>query len=119
MSNDAPKALEVVELHEAAMKLDDDGTSATTLAAPTQVRRPWRATVRTAFEAGVALLSLLPLVATDVYSSSDAYPAAVTQTLLVSAAAARVLANPAVESFLQRFVPWLAAAPRPTIAQLS
>lgn len=81
---------------------------------PTQVRRPWRSTLRTAFQALVALATLLPLVVSGVYSSSADYPAVVVQVLGVAGAVTRVMALPGVENFLRRFLPFLAAAPSPT-----
>lgn len=80
---------------------------------PTQLRRPWRSTVRTTVQALIALATLAPLVASGVYSSSSAYPAVVAQVLAVSGALSRIMALPAVEEFLRRFAPWLAAAPKP------
>jgi len=78
----------------------------------TQVRRPWRAVARTVFQGAIALATLLPFIAGGVYGSDDAAPAAVVQVLAVSAAITRVMALPQVEDFLQRFVPFLAAAPK-------
>jgi hypothetical protein len=76
---------------------------------PTQTEHPWRATARTIFAAAVGLLSLLPLIALTAGVSEQA---AVAQVLLVTGAITRVLALPAVNSWLERFVPWLAAAPK-------
>lgn len=78
----------------------------------TQVRRPWRATLRTAFQAALALATLAPFIATGVYGHDDDLPAVVTQVLVVSAGITRVMALPQVEDFLQRFVPFLSAAPK-------
>lgn len=78
---------------------------------PTQIRRPWRSTARTVFQAVVALATLVPFVVSGVYDGSADYPAVVGQLLAVSAAVTRVMALPQVESFLRRFAPWLAAAP--------
>ena len=82
------------------------------MATPTQVKRPWRATVRTVFQFILALATLLPFLVTGVYSGSDAAPAVVGQVLAVAAAVTRVMALPQVEAFLQRFFPWLAAEDR-------
>jgi len=71
----------------------------------TQVRHPWRATVRTGFAVAVALASLLPVVL--VAGGLDTAPAA-GQVLAVAAAITRVMALPGVDEFLRRFVPWLA-----------
>jgi hypothetical protein len=81
---------------------------------PTQVRRPWRSTIRTVFQGLVALATLLPFVVSGVYSSEADYPAVVVQVLAVSGAITRVMALPQVEVFLRRFAPFLAAAPKPT-----
>jgi hypothetical protein len=81
--------------------------------APTQVRRPWRATVRTAFQGAVAIASLTPFVVTGIYGDATDpadYAPAVAQVLAVSGAVTRVMALPQVEDFLRRFVPFLAAA---------
>jgi hypothetical protein len=75
---------------------------------PTQTRHPWRATVRTIFAAAVALLTLLPVIATT--AGIDTVPA-VAQVLLVAGAVTRVLALPGVERFLELYLPWLAASP--------
>lgn len=80
---------------------------------PTQVRRPWRSTTRTIVQALIALATLLPFVLTDVYESPDAYPAVVVQLLVVAGIVTRLMANPHVEEFLRRFLPFLAAAPSP------
>lgn len=77
---------------------------------PTQVRRPWRSTVRTVFQALVALAVLFPvLVETTGLKPEDAPWLAI--PLAVAAAIARVMALPQVETFLRRFLPFLAAAP--------
>lgn len=78
---------------------------------PTQVKRPWRATVRTVFQFVVALASLLPFVVAGVYTDADAAPAVIGQVLAVAAAVTRVMAVPQVEDFLRRFAPFLAAEP--------
>jgi hypothetical protein len=75
----------------------------------TQTRHPWRTTARTVFQFIVALATLLPFIVTDVYSSADAVPAAVGQVLAVAAGVTRLMANPAVEDFLAKYFPWLAA----------
>jgi hypothetical protein len=79
----------------------------------TQRRHPWRATVRTIFAAGVALLTLLPVIAAT--AGIDTVPA-VAQVLLVAGAVTRVLALPGVERFLELYIPWLAASPAEGVA---
>ena len=70
----------------------------------------WRRTVRTIFAVLVALAAIAPLIyrAAALAEPEDAtgWLAAV---LGVAAAITRVMALPAVEAFLQRFAPWLAA----------
>lgn len=75
----------------------------------TQVRRPWRAVVRTAFQLVVALAALLPFVveAAEIPSTVPAVAA----VLVVAGAITRVMALPQVDAFLERFVPWLASDP--------
>lgn len=76
---------------------------------PTQVRRPWRATIRTAFAVVVALAAMLPLLV-DAAGLDQTLPP-VAGALAIAGAITRILALPAVETFLARFVPWLAADP--------
>lgn len=81
-------------------------------AAPaTQVRRPWRATLRTAFQLLVGLAAMLPLLV-DAAGLEETTPV-LAGVLAVSAAVTRIMALPAVEAFLAQFLPFLAAAPRP------
>lgn len=83
---------------------------------PTQVRRPWRSTARTVFQALVGLTALAPLVAAATEEATgydlDGIPFVVV-VLAASAAVARVMAIPGVEVWLRRFLPFLAAAPDP------
>jgi len=76
---------------------------------PTQVRHPWRSTVRTVFQALVGLASLLPYVVTEAHIPVEGM---VAQAVAVCAAVTRVMAMPQVAEFLTRFVPWLAPASR-------
>lgn len=83
------------------------------LAEPTQVRRPWRATARTAFQAIVGAAA----IAEPVYEAATHQdPAAATGFaalgLGVCLGITRVMALPGVNGWLERFVPWLAAEPR-------
>ena len=73
---------------------------------PTQVRRPWRATLRTVVQAALALATLLPYALSHV----DVNPGGKLAQVLASLAVfTRVMADPRVEAFLQKYVPWLAA----------
>jgi hypothetical protein len=78
---------------------------------PTQVRRPWRSTVRTTFQALVALAVLFPILVETAGLDPESFPW-LAGALAVAATVARVMALPQVENFLRRFVPWLAAAPK-------
>jgi hypothetical protein len=74
-------------------------------APPTQVRHPWRTTIRTAFQIVVGIATLLPLVLAGVDIPTGGKLA---QVLAVAAGLTRVMAMPEVSTFLERFVPWLA-----------
>ena len=74
-----------------------------------QVRRPWRATIRTALAALVALAALTPALVNA--AGLDETAPVVAGILAATAAITRVMALPGVEQFLARFAPWLAADP--------
>lgn len=78
---------------------------------PTQVRRPWRATLRSLFQMALALATLIPFVVAGIYQDGDATPAVVAQVVVVAGIVTRVMALPQVEKFLQDWAPFLAAAP--------
>ena len=80
------------------------------MSTPTQVQRPWRATLRTVFAGLIGLAAILPLIVETVGLDPQLYPW-LGGILAVSAAVTRVLALPQVEEFLSRFLPWLAADP--------
>lgn len=72
----------------------------------TQTQYPWQATVRTVFQAALALAFLLPVIA-------PALGAVATSGVFVGVLAAcgaftRVMALPQVNAFLVVYVPWLA-----------
>ena len=75
---------------------------------PTQVRRPWRATVRTVFQALLGLAVVLPFAVEASGLDPKAFPW-LAGALAVAAAVTRVMALPAVNEWIRRFVPWLAA----------
>jgi hypothetical protein len=70
---------------------------------PTQVRHPWRATLRTV----VAALPLVPVVVHELGLESVPW---VVSAVVVIGGVTRVLAMPAVDGWLRRYLPWLAAA---------
>ena len=80
------------------------------MTAPTQVRRPWRTTVRTVAQALLALAVMAPVLvaATGLHTAQLPWLAGV---LAVAAGVTRVMALPQVEDFLRAYLPWLAAAP--------
>ncbi|MFD6517293.1 hypothetical protein [Rhodococcus sp. NPDC060176] len=80
----------------------------------TQVAYPWRATVRTGFQVGVALLTLIPVV---LVTSGLSLTVVGGQVIAVTTAVAKVMALPQVNAFIDRFVPWLAAEPVPVMAK--
>lgn len=80
---------------------------------PTQVRRPWRATARTAFQAFVALCVMFPILVETADLDPKAFPW-LAVPLGVAAVVAKIMALPAVNTFLARFIPFLAAAPADT-----
>lgn len=76
---------------------------------PTQSAHPWRATARTVLAVVVVLLPVLPQLVDELGLSTYGWAAA-----LVAGAGVvtRVLAIPAVNGQLQRWLPALAAAPK-------
>ncbi|MHC6175482.1 hypothetical protein [Glutamicibacter sp. X7] len=82
-------------------------------ATTTQGTHPWRATVRTLFAAVIALAGLAPLIyEAAAQQLPEMATGAVGGVLLVAGAITRIMALPGVEAFLQRFLPFLAAASR-------
>lgn len=79
---------------------------------PTQVRHPWRATVRTLFAAVVMLAAIAPAIYTAA-TTNDPQKATgwAALGLAIAGGITRVMALPAVDAFLRRFVPFLAARP--------
>ena len=76
--------------------------------APTQVRKPWRATFRTTLTAFVALIPLIPQIAEA--ANIDEIPA-VASVVGLADAISRVLALNGVEAWLDKYIPILAAEP--------
>ena len=76
----------------------------------TQVRRPWRATVRTVFQALLGFASMWAVIVQTL--GLDPSWQWVSASLAVTAGVTRVMALPAVEAFLRQFFPWLAAEPK-------
>lgn len=76
---------------------------------PTQTRHPWRATLRTVAAVVIALLPALPDIVDAMGLSAYAWAAGI---LAVAAGITRVLAIPAVNDVLSRWLPALSAAGR-------
>ena len=92
--------------------LVDDLPGTAVLSDPTQMRRPWRATFRTAFAVLLALAALAPVLVAEAGLEPDSMPW-LAGVLGVAAAITRIMAHPMVERFFRTFLPWLAAAPKP------
>lgn len=74
----------------------------------TQETHPWRATVRTWFAIVVSFAALWPVLVETAGFSGEGW---VATSVVVSGAVTRVMALPAVNEFIDRFLPWLAADP--------
>ncbi len=88
----------------------DGSEAAGVIVDPTQVRRPWRSTARTVFQALVALAVLFPVLVQTAGLEADSLPW-LAGALATAGGVARIMALPGVEEFLRRFLPFLAAAP--------
>lgn len=80
---------------------------------PTQVERPLRTTLRSVFQALVSFAAIAPLIVVALAEAGidvSTIPAIATG-LVVMAGITRVMAVPAVEEWLRRFLPFLAANP--------
>lgn len=75
---------------------------------PTQIRHPGRATLRTIAAALIGALPLVPIVAHESGLDKAAWLAV---PIAVAAGVTRVLALPAVDDWMRRYVPWLATRP--------
>ena len=76
---------------------------------PTQVAHPLRAVARTIFAGLVAFAAIFPLIITA--SGLDSTLPAIAAMLAVAGAITRIMAIPAVNDFIVRFLPFLAPAP--------
>lgn len=78
------------------------------LSPSTQVRYPWRAAVRTALAAGLAALVAFPDI---VRLLKIEHLPGVAVTMAIAMGVTRVMALPKVETWIDRFTPWLASRP--------
>jgi hypothetical protein len=76
---------------------------------PTQVKYPWRSTVRSVFQFIVGLCALIPLLLNA--DGGAQHTGAVAVALTVAGAVTKIMAMPQVEDFLEAHIPWLAAKP--------
>lgn len=99
--------------------LDSRGTAGSPISAPTaahaavtptQVRRPWRSTARTIFQATVSLAAMWGLIVATLDLPDWAW---VGTSIAVAGGITRVMAIPAVETWLRTWLPFLSAAPKP------
>ena len=75
----------------------------------TQAAHPWRATARTVFAALVPFAAMAgPAYAAATNEAPEAATGWAACGLAICGAVTRVLALPAVDEWLERFVPWLA-----------
>lgn len=70
---------------------------------------PRQRTIRTVFQALVALAAMLPLLVAETGLKFDQWPW-LAGVLAICAVITRVMAMPPVEMFLQQYAPWLSAA---------
>lgn len=77
--------------------------------APTQVRFPNRTTIRSIFQGLLGLAAVMPILIGAIGLPTTG--GIVGGVLVVSAIVTRVMANPAVNEFLEKHLPWLAAKP--------
>lgn len=80
---------------------------------PTQVKQPWRTTVRSVFQALLSFLIIVPIIVQTAGLDPEVYPW-LGGVLAVIAAIVRVMALPQVEDFLRNYVSFLAAQPPET-----
>lgn len=78
------------------------------VAKPSQIRRPWRATARTVAAAAVALMPALPSIAEAAGIETVPFVASIlTTTALIT----RILAIPEVDDWMDQYLPGLSADP--------
>lgn len=75
----------------------------------TQEEHPWQAVTRTIFEVAVGFIPVWVAVVAILGIESVPW---VASSLVLTGAVTRIMAEPVVNEFLTRWVPWLAPAPR-------
>lgn len=81
-------------------------------ASTTQTRYPWRSTLRTIFQAAVGLAGMWFLIVQTL--GMDPNTPWVATSLVITGGITKVMAMPAVEAWLQTYVPFLSAKPKST-----
>ena len=76
----------------------------------TQSEYPWHAVVRTVFQALVGFAAMWGLIVEAM--GVDGKLPWVAASLAVTGAITRIMAIPAVNAWLETYIPWLAAAPK-------
>lgn len=86
------------------------------LTQPTQVRHSWRAVARTVFQGAVGAASMAaPVYEAATHQNAAAATGYAALGLGICAGVTRVMALPGVNDWLGRFLPFLAAEPKPGI----
>jgi hypothetical protein len=82
-----------------------------TVTETTQVRAPWRATLRTVVWGAIAFAGLAPLILDAAADGGDVESLGgwAVAVLAVSGVITRIAALPGVEAFLRKYIPFLAA----------
>lgn len=75
---------------------------------PTQVRHPWRAAGRTAFQATVGIAAAMPVIVAETGLPETWTGVAI--ALGVSAGLTRVMAIPSVDLLIDQWLPWLSTS---------
>lgn len=79
----------------------------------TQVKHPWRSTVRTVLWGLVAFAAMSPLIyEAATHQDPGAAVGWVATALAILAGIQRVMTLPVMDAFLRQYVPWLAAIPK-------
>lgn len=77
---------------------------------PTQVHHPWKTTIRTMFQALIAFASMAPFIyAAATGDNADEATGWSVVGLGIAAGISRVMAIPAVNEFIVKFIPFLSA----------
>lgn len=73
---------------------------------PTQVRHPWRSTIRTGFQVLIGVISVVPFIVAGIDVPTEGWLA---QVIAVAMAASRIMNIPQVSKLIERHFPGLSA----------